>query len=149
MTGGGSTVGKSVWLANSIETWTEALKEAGDLPVMIENIFEEDPPKLSSPSSTTSKGRTFGSVSIRGISTSSRPCPSTDWLVPLKDRLMEFHIHDNHGKSDEHLPVGKGLFPFRELKRFIRSLTGIYFTAETASEAAALETIQCAKEFLS
>jgi len=39
--------------------------------------------------------------------------------MPLKDRLREFHLHDNHGKSDEHLPIGTGTFPFRSLKQFV------------------------------
>ena len=72
-----------------------------------------------------------------------------EWLVPLKERIKEFHIHDNHGKSDEHLPVGQGLFPFRDLKRFLGPMSGIFYTAEAASEAAAMDTIRCAKEFLS
>lgn len=71
-----------------------------------------------------------------------------EWLLPLKDKIREMHIHDNHGKSDEHLPLGRGIFPFRELKSFIKNTTGIRFTTEFHSEKHALESIKNLKEFL-
>lgn len=139
---------EQVWLDNSAETWTEILKSSGDMPLMIENIFDETPEimlallerfkeKNLMVCFDTGHFNLFTTVSL------------DEWLVPMKDRIKEFHIHDNHGKSDEHLPVGQGLFPFRELKRFLGSMNGIFYTAETASEAAAMDTIRCAKEFLS
>ena len=118
------------------------------MPVMIENIFEETPETILALLERFKEKNLmvcFDTGHFNLFTTLSLD----EWLVPLKDRIKEFHIHDNHGKSDEHLPVGQGLFPFRELKRFLRSLNGIFFTAETASEAAAMETIRCAKEFLS
>ena len=69
--------------------------------------------------------------------------------MPLRDRLKEFHIHDNHGKSDEHLPVGRGMFPFRELKHLLKGLDAPFFTAEAPDESSAADTIKAAKEFLS
>ena len=38
----------------------------------------------------------------------------------LGDRLGEIHIHDNDGTTDQHLPVGEGNFPFRELLALVR-----------------------------
>ena len=35
--------------------------------------------------------------------------------------LGHLHLHDNRGKSDEHLPVGNGTFPFAELFQILRS----------------------------
>ena len=67
----------------------------------------------------------------------------------LAGRLRELHIHDNHGKSDEHLPVGRGTFPFRELKRLLKTMDNLYFTAEASSESSARDTLKCASEFLS
>lgn len=138
---------KQAWLYNSVETWTEVLKGAGDLTVMIENIFEETPETITAlldhfkdklwSCFDTGHFNLFSSV------------PLDTWLHALKGRLKEFHIHDNHGKTDEHLPIGQGDFPFRELKVFLKSLHGVFFTAEAASEAAAVETIRYAKEFLS
>jgi sugar phosphate isomerase/epimerase len=139
---------EGLWLENSVKTWTEVLKESGDLPVFIENIFEENPStivELLAVFKDKNMWYCFDTGHFNLFST----IPVDEWLRPLKDRLREFHIHDNHGKSDEHLPVGRGTFPFKELKQFIRHLNGVFFTAETGSEASAVETIKCAKEFLS
>ncbi len=138
---------EQLWLDSSIDTWAEVLKEAGDLPVLVENIFEETPATLIAlldhfkdrlwACFDTGHFNLFSTLSLEA------------WIIPLRKKLREFHLHDNHGKSDEHLPIGHGTFPFRELKQFLGSLNGVFFTAETASEAAATETLQHAKEFLS
>ena len=41
------------------------------------------------------------------------------WVDSLGDHLGEIHLHDNHGTADEHLPVGEGTFPFKELMRLL------------------------------
>ena len=38
-----------------------------------------------------------------------------DFLARPLDRLFNVHLHDNHGESDEHLPVGKGNIPLDEV----------------------------------
>jgi len=44
-----------------------------------------------------------------------------EFIRRLGGRLEHVHVHDNHGLSDEHLPLGKGLIDYkmvvRELKR--------------------------------
>ncbi len=136
------------WLASSIETWTPVLKDAGDdLPVMIENIFEETPSTLIALLDHF-KDRNLWFCFDTGHFNLFSTVPLEGWLVPLKDRLKEFHIHDNHGRSDEHLPVGQGTFPFRELGHFTNASNGVFFTAEAAHVGSAMETIRYAKEFL-
>jgi sugar phosphate isomerase/epimerase len=139
---------EEIWLESSIDTWSEALREAGGLPILIENIFEENPSTLVALFDHFEEENLwfcFDTGHFNLFTTLSL----MEWLMPLKKKLREFHIHDNRGKSDEHLPVGQGTVPFRELKGFIKPLTGVFFTAEASSEANALETIKCAKEFLS
>jgi sugar phosphate isomerase/epimerase len=139
---------EQLWLDGSIHTWTEVLKESGDLPVLVENIFEENPSTLIALFGRF-KEKNLWFCFDTGHFNLFTTLPLEEWLMPLKDKLREFHIHDNHGRSDEHLPVGRGTFPFRDLKRFLQPLNGMFFTAETSSEAAAIETIKYAKEFLS
>jgi len=140
---------EKLWLDASIETWTEVIREAKGGPlVMVENIFEEQPSTLIELFKyfkdenlwfcfDSGHFNLFTSVSLEG------------WLVPLKDRIREMHLHDNHGSWDEHLPVGSGTFPFRELKAFLKGLPGIIFTSETHGEDRAEESIKKLKEFLS
>jgi len=136
------------WLDASIETWTGVLEEAGDdLPVIIENIFEETPSTLVALLDHF-RERNLRFCFDTGHFNLFTTVTLEDWLLPLKDRLMEIHLHDNHGKSDEHLPVGHGTFPFRELRQFTKSLDNVLFTAEASDEGSAMDAIKCAKEFL-
>jgi sugar phosphate isomerase/epimerase len=46
------------------------------------------------------------------------------WLKTFSDRLRHLHISDNHGLSDEHLPIGSGTVNFVE---FIKTLKQIQY----------------------
>ncbi len=136
------------WLDNSVATWTEVLKESGEIPLMIENIFEENPSTIVALLEQFAEKNLwfcFDTGHFNLFTTLSLG----EWLAPLREKLRELHIHDNHGKSDEHLPVGRGMFPFRELKGLLKGLDGLLFTAETPDESSAVDVIKAAKEFLS
>ena len=45
-----------------------------------------------------------------------------EYIRKFDKRIVHIHMHDNHGKSDEHLPLGKGKINFR---RVISSLKRI------------------------
>jgi sugar phosphate isomerase/epimerase len=139
-----------MWFESSIETWAEVINAArDDLLIMLENIFEETPSSLIALFDYF-KGKNlhfcFDSGHFNLFSTVSLE----EWLVPLKDRIREMHLHDNHGKSDEHLPVGGGTFPFRELKAFLKHTDGnIIYTTEVHGESRAAEAVRSLREFLS
>lgn len=140
---------QDVWLEGCVETWNRILKAAGkELPVMVENIFEEEPSNL------IELFRYFKDSNLYFCFDSGHFNLFTitdleEWLSPLRNKIREMHLHDNHGSSDEHLPIGAGTFPFQELKQFIRRLPSIIYTAEIHGEAAAPYGIKKLKEFLS
>lgn len=37
------------------------------------------------------------------------------YVLALGDRLVHVHLHDNHGEGDEHLGLGEGTLPWREV----------------------------------
>lgn len=48
-----------------------------------------------------------------------------DWDIPkvikdTKDRLLALHLHDNHGTSDNHLPIGEGKIEWEPIFQVIR-----------------------------
>jgi len=45
-----------------------------------------------------------------------------EYINLLKDHIVAFHIHDNHGSSDEHLPLGKGNMDVKGVMEEIRSM---------------------------
>ncbi len=139
-----------VWFKNSILTWTEVLKEKGeDLYVLIENVFEETHEEILE-LIRYFRGKLFICFDTGHFNVFSKV--SIDrWLYPLKEWIKEFHLHDNSGTNDDHLPLGSGNFPFRELKDFIRHIPTkeVYFVAEPLTESRALESVKRIREFLS
>jgi sugar phosphate isomerase/epimerase len=139
---------EQLWLDSSIETWNEVLSEAGrDIDIMLENIFEETPSTFLALFGYFRDKNLYFCFDTGHFNLFSKQ-PLEDWLIPLKNRMREMHIHDNYGSADDHLPLGSGTFPFRELKAFIRNSGGIRFTSECHSEAHAIESIKNLKEFL-
>jgi sugar phosphate isomerase/epimerase len=140
---------RQAWFDGSLDTWQEILKGAGkDLSVMIENIFEEEPStlvELFRHFKDKNLYYCFDSGHFNLFSTVSLE----EWLTPLREKIREMHLHDNHGTWDEHLPIGGGTFPFRELKVFIKGLGNVIYTSEIHGEARAVEGIKNLKEFLS
>ncbi len=101
------------WLKNSIETWNEVLQRAEKLNtrVAVENIFEEDPETMTmlvkgidSPNLgicfDTGHFNLFSKVSLE------------KWFENIGDNIIEAHLHDNSGKSDDHLGIGDGTVQF-------------------------------------
>lgn len=45
-----------------------------------------------------------------------------EYLDAFSDRLIHIHIHDNHGKQDEHLPLGEGNIDFKKVVKLLKEL---------------------------
>jgi len=43
-----------------------------------------------------------------------------DWFAELGPFMVEAHIHDNHGQSDDHLPPGEGQIDFHRLFELLK-----------------------------
>jgi sugar phosphate isomerase/epimerase len=137
------------WLDTSVETWSEVLRGADTgFPVMLENIFEDEPSTLVTLFDYFKDKNLWFCFDTGHFNLFSKASVE-EWLLPLGDRLREFHLHDNNGKSDDHLPVGTGTFPFRVLKQLIKQMRSPIFVLEPHGESILGESIKRAKEFLS
>ena len=142
---------EQLWLNGSIETWAEVLRVANkDLPIVIENIFEETPATFTALFDYFKEKNLWFCFDSGHFNLFSK-VSLDDWLAPLKGRIREMHLHDNHGTFDDHLPIGSGSFPFRELNAFLRQTDTkqIIFTVEPHSEATVVDSIKRLKEYLS
>jgi sugar phosphate isomerase/epimerase len=104
------------WLENSLETWRallEPLRGTGTI-IALENVYEREPAQLRILLDAlgvpevrfcfdTGHANAFGGVAPER------------WVEEMGDLMGEVHIHDNHGRADEHLPVGEGNIPFARL----------------------------------
>lgn len=128
------------WLKNSIDFWREFVPQAREIGTIlaIENIFEKEPStikalleEIDDPALRhcfdVGHWHMFANVSLE------------EWFAELGSFIAESHIHDNHGESDEHLPVGEGAIDFAA---FFPLLTGQAPAAVWTIEAHSAEHLQ-------
>ena len=142
--------GEKQWLANSLETWNCLIGyiQGTETIIAMENVYERGPRQLRPLLDALDSSRVRFCFDT-GHANAFGSAPYGEWLEMLGDRLGEIHIHDNDGTTDQHLPVGEGNFPFRELLALVqqKNLRPI-LTIESHSDASLrrmLENIRAMK----
>ena len=112
-----------LWLESSIKTWKGLIALAKDAKTIIalENVYEKDPHILRRLFDALSSDSICFCLDTGHFNVFSYT-PLNIWMQELGKYLGHLHLHDNHGKTDEHLPVGCGSFPFAELFQTIRAI---------------------------
>lgn len=105
-----------VWLEHALELFCSLLESTthDDVVIVIENVYEETPDYLSQLITQVDSIR-FGHCFDVGHWNLFGTRPMRDWLEQLGPKLFHVHIHDNHGLSDDHLPLGEGEIDFNLL----------------------------------
>jgi sugar phosphate isomerase/epimerase len=94
--------------------WSELVEEFPDVLICLENMWEPSPSLhrriidgISSPQVKvcldTGHVNVYSKTSLR------------QWVEELSPHLIHFHLHDNNGDVDTHLPAGKGTVRWAEL----------------------------------
>jgi sugar phosphate isomerase/epimerase len=104
------------WLKNSIDFWKEMLPRAKELGciIAVENIFEKEPSTLRALLEAIDDP-SFRHCFDVGHWNMFTTVTMEEWFAELGPFIAESHIHDNHGKTDEHLPLGEGLIDFDQV----------------------------------
>ena len=63
----------------------------------------------------------------------------------LNDQIVELHLHDNNGVSDDHLPLGAGNIDF---ERFFEAVRNIGFAGPAILELKSRSDLESSVEFL-
>ena len=104
---------EKLWLEETIKFWKEEIKkyEKEKIKVVIENLVEEASDILIKLCDAINSDFLVLCLDIGHMNVFSKLSPS-DWVKKMDKRLKYVHLHDNKGKRDEHLPVGKGNINF-------------------------------------
>lgn len=104
---------RAAWLENSITFWREFLPLAREIGTVIavENIFEKEPSILRELLEAVDDP-CFRHCFDVGHWNMFTTVGMEEWFAALGPFMAEFHLHDNHGRADEHLPVGEGQINF-------------------------------------
>lgn len=103
------------WYADeSITFWKDFLKEYADLPIVLENVLEEEPEMLLE----IVKGVDHPNLRLcldAGHANTYSHVPVLDWVHRCAPYLQHFHIHNNDGSRDSHSHLAEGNIPIKEL----------------------------------
>ncbi len=101
------------WLNNSLEFWPALIERAARANILLclENIFDRQPAPL------VELLRAIDSPYLRhcfdiGHWFLFSQTPLSEWFAELGPYLAHLHLHDNRGRGDDHLPIGKGKIDF-------------------------------------
>jgi sugar phosphate isomerase/epimerase len=110
------------WLANSLEFWSwlsDALSREGSR-LMLENVYEQGPEEIRVLFEQLSSRR-VGLCLDCGHLTVFGGAPLAEWLASLGGFIGQLHLHDNLGKKDDHLPMGRGRIDFSRLFAYLKA----------------------------
>ena len=113
-----------VWLSLAKEFFRPLLEQAAacGCRLAIENIYEAAPNTLVQLLDEIDS-EWFGHCFDAGHWHLFGKRSMSEWLEAISPRLFHLHLHDNHGRADEHLPVGDGTIDFTPLKLHLRKLS--------------------------
>jgi len=112
---------RELWLENSINTWSwlgQRIRDEGAV-LMLENVYERGPDEIQMLFENLRDHCVGFCLDTGHHAVFSRRSLKT-WIESLGSFLGQVHLHDNRGKEDDHLAMGKGridfLFLFTQLK---------------------------------
>lgn len=140
----------NLWLQPNLTFWPPLLElaDANRQIIALENIFERVPDtlgelldRLDHPCLAhcfdVGHWHLFAETSL------------SDWLARLGHRLVHLHLHDNHGDSDAHLPLGEGTIDLPSLFRLAGSRSPIpSMTLEAHTRVNLEKSLRVLPEFL-
>lgn len=111
---------EGLWLQNSVETWEPVVQRAEQIGITLamENIFEKTPATILSLLKSIGSTRfryclDMGHLNVFGQTRLGQ------WVKTMAPYIVEIHLHDNTGETDDHLPMGAGNIDFPMLWRLI------------------------------
>ena len=124
---------EQVWLNLALEFFPPLVEQAGqsDCRLVIENIYEESPDTLVQLVDGIDSDF-FGHCFDAGHWHLFGRRPMDEWLRSVSSRLFHLHLHDNHGRADEHLPVGDGTIDFSPLQKHLRMMPVVQHHSRSA-----------------
>ncbi|SNR64503.1 sugar phosphate isomerase/epimerase family protein [Desulfurobacterium atlanticum] len=112
------------WFRNCVDTFQQIADLFKNTKIAIENVFDETPEHLIKLISAIDRENAGICLDIGHWKIFSS-LPLSEWIESCKDKLFEFHIHDNDGKNDLHIAAGEGTIDFSDLIKLLNSKKNI------------------------
>lgn len=98
----------------SVLFWREFLKNDPGIPIVLENVLEDEPEMLLDIIREVNDPRLRMCLDVGHVNAYS-PVSAADWLETCAPYISHFHLHNNDGSWDTHSPFDQGSIPMREL----------------------------------
>lgn len=103
------------WLSRFVAFWQAFLEAKTDkIAFHIENMLEHDPVLLSDVIAAIGRANVDVCLDIGHVHCNAKTSVLY-WIEQMGDQIGYVHMHDNHGKADEHLGLGEGTIPMIEV----------------------------------
>lgn len=137
---------REIFIKESLPLILKIAEDLG-LKLALENVFEPEPEFLI-PVFTAYERKLYWCFDPAHARVFSER-DELEWLKVLYPYLQEIHCHDNFGKWDDHIALGKGVIQFEKILTFLkeRELFPI-LTIEAKKEEDAVLTFQYLQNFL-
>jgi sugar phosphate isomerase/epimerase len=113
---------RDAWLENSLSLWrwfSSSLAQCGSR-LALENVFEGCPEELKDLFSALSEENVGFCLDV-GHQSAFSFAPLDRWLDVLGPFIAHLHLHDNMGRADDHLAIGKGKVDFSLLFSWLKT----------------------------
>ena len=114
---------QDAWRSRVVETWNRILDHTGDVPLFLENVYE-DTPRHHVEVLRALGGRARMCLDVGHWHSFARGYERGDlglWLDTLGGLISHLHLHDNDGSADQHLGLGQGNIPWDLLWAWLKS----------------------------
>lgn len=107
---------RPVWMEHSLRFWSQLARRLAPLGcrLVLENVFERGPAEMAELLEPLA-AEGVGLCLDVGHAAAFGEEPPAAWVERLGRFVGELHLHDNDGRRDEHLPVGRGRIDFGPL----------------------------------
>lgn len=107
---------RPVWMEHSVRFWSQLAARLAPFGcrLVLENVFERGPEEMAEILARLAADGVGLCLDV-GHAAAFGEEPPAGWVERLGRFVGELHLHDNGGRRDEHLPVGRGRIEFGPL----------------------------------
>jgi len=103
------------WIKHCTEFWQEFLdSKDGGIKIHLENMLEWDSELISEVVASIDRPNLDINLDIGHAHCNSK-LPIIKWIEQLGTQIGYVHLHDNQGQEDEHLGLGEGTIPIKDV----------------------------------
>lgn len=95
------------WKRNVYDYWTDFLKGKNNMPIVIENVLDEDYELMYDLMKKINRENFSVCIDIGHINAYSK-INIHEWIRELSCKINHIHLHNNYGDKDSHFGINKG-----------------------------------------